>query len=47
MTSKPVSAMRKFGSNEPDEIESRKKKRSKNIQLFKKPWRAFQKTMES
>ena len=43
-TSKPVSAVckfcRTFGKEEPHDNEQRKCKRSKNIQLFKKPWRA-------
>jgi hypothetical protein len=43
MTSKPVSTVwncfNYFGKDEPDEMERRKRKCSKNIRLFKKPWR--------
>jgi hypothetical protein len=43
-TSEPVSAVCKFcktfGKEEPDNNHQRKRKRSQNIQLFKKPWRA-------
>lgn len=44
ITSMPISAVCKFcktfGKDEPDENEPRKRKRSQNIQLFKKPWRS-------
>ena len=44
MTSKPTSAVCKFcktfGKEEPADNDTRKRKRSQNIQLFKKPWRA-------
>ena len=41
---KPLSAVcmfcKAFGKEEPSDSSNRKRKRSQNIQLFKKPWRA-------